>query len=260
MTHELYNLMPYSCSRQLSGDLPLLPSVWAWIMSDRLPFNGIRFALGGFSLFPLLYLNRKQTTALPHNSMKFSIFGGLLAGGALFIGASLQQVGIIYTTAGKAGFITGLYVVYCPDHRTSLATTDVCRHLVWRNTCCDRNVLIKRYRRFYDCPGRFTGVYRGVFLGRTCALIGWLARKIDSLQLACVQFMTCSLLSLLTAAATEEMARQNVFNAAIPILYGGLLSVGVAFTLQIVAQRHAHPAHAAIILSLESVLPLSGVG
>ncbi len=77
-------------------------------------FNGIRFALGGFSLFPLLYLNRKQTAALPHNSMKSSIYGGLLAGGALFIGASLQQVGIIYTTAGKAGFITGLYVVIVP--------------------------------------------------------------------------------------------------------------------------------------------------
>lgn len=221
-------------------------------------FNGIRFALGGFSLFPLLYLNRKQTAALPHNSMKSSIFGGLLAGGALFIGASLQQVGIIYTTAGKAGFITGLYVVIVPIIG-----------LLWKQQTYAGTwfgaILAAIGMYLLSVTGGFTIalgdllVFIGAFFwAGHVQLIGWLARKIDSLQLACVQFMTCSLLSLLTAAATEEMARQNVFNATIPILYGGLLSVGVAYTLQIVAQRHAHPAHAAIILSLESVFAAVG--
>lgn len=221
-------------------------------------FNGVRFALGGLSLLPLLYINRKPAMTLQNNSLKPAIFGGLLAGGALFIGASLQQVGIIYTTAGKAGFITGLYVVLVPI-----------MGLLWKQHACAGTwlgailaavgmYLLSITGGFRIAFGDFLVFIGAFFWAGHVQLIGWLARKVDSLQLACFQFMTCSFLSLLIAAATEEIAIQSIFHATIPILYGGLLSVGVAYTLQVVAQRHAHAAHAAIILSLEAVFAAVG--
>lgn len=89
-------------------------------------------------------------------------------------------------------------------------------------------------------------------------IIGWLSPKIDSLKLAFTEFSACSLLSLITAFFVEEIVLSALFQATIPILYGGVLSVGVAYTLQVVAQRNAHPAHASIIFSLESVFAAFG--
>jgi len=89
-------------------------------------------------------------------------------------------------------------------------------------------------------------------------LIGWVSPKTDSLQLAFVQFTVCALASLLTAAAVETISVAGIMAAALPIFYGGALSVGVAYTLQVVAQRHAHPAHAAILLCLEGVFAAVG--
>jgi len=89
-------------------------------------------------------------------------------------------------------------------------------------------------------------------------IIGWLSPKIDPIKLAFVEFSACSFLSLVTAFIFEDIVLNALFQAAIPILYGGVLSVGVAYTLQVVAQRDAHPAHAAIIFSLESVFAALG--
>ncbi len=91
-------------------------------------------------------------------------------------------------------------------------------------------------------------------------LIGWLAPRTDSLKLASVQFAVCSLLSMVVALAIEDVNVSSIMEAAVPILYGGLGSVGIAYTLQVVAQREAHPAHSAIILSLEGCLPPLVVG
>jgi drug/metabolite transporter (DMT)-like permease len=99
----------------------------------------------------------------------------------------------------------------------------------------------------------------GAFLWAVQILIvGWLSPKADPLKLAFVEFSVCSFLSLVTAFISEKIVFQSLVQAAIPILYGGVLSVGVAFTLQVVAQRNAHPAHAAIIFSLESVFAALG--
>ena len=89
-------------------------------------------------------------------------------------------------------------------------------------------------------------------------LIGWLSPKTNSLQLAFVQFMVCAVVSLLTALFVETATLTDIAAAALPIIYGGALSVGVAYTLQVVAQRNAHPAHAAILLSLEAVFAAVG--
>jgi drug/metabolite transporter (DMT)-like permease len=89
-------------------------------------------------------------------------------------------------------------------------------------------------------------------------ILAWLSPRLESTQLAFCQFAVCSLLSLMTAAGFEVITLRGLYQAAIPILYGGGLSVGVAYTLQVVAQRHAHPAHAAILLSLEAVFAAVG--
>ena len=89
----------------------------------------------------------------------------------------------------------------------------------------------------------------------------WISRvspKTDPIQLAFLQFMLCSIFSLITALVTEVSTLQNIIDATVPILYAGIVSVGIAYTLQVVAQRDAHPSHAAIIMSLESVFAVIG--
>jgi drug/metabolite transporter (DMT)-like permease len=89
-------------------------------------------------------------------------------------------------------------------------------------------------------------------------IIGWLSPRINPIKLAFSQYVVCSILSLITACIIEDIKMLSIFQAAIPILYGGLLSVGIAYTLQVIAQRDAHPAHAAILLSLEAVFAALG--
>lgn len=221
-------------------------------------FNGVRFALGGISLLPLLIINRKRGEAHSKASIKTVMPGGVLAGCALFMGVSLQQVGLKYTTAGKAGFITGLYVVIVPI-----------MGLLWKQKAGTGTwigaflAVIGLY--LLSVTGTLTIAYGDLleligafFWAAHLQVIGWLTRRMDSLKLAFFQFITCSVFSLITAILYEIIIMQGILNALMPICYGGLLSVGVAYTLQVVAQRHAHAAHAAIILSLEAVFAVLG--
>lgn len=256
-------------ARLLRDDLLLLLTAAIWgfgFVAQRVgmehmtpfAFNGIRFALGSASLVPLIVARRKAGVA-PGELTGMRLLGaGAGAGVVLFLAASLQQVGIVSTTAGKAGFITGLYVVLVP-----LAG------LLWgQRTGAGRwigAVLAVAGLYLLSVAGRFR-VERGDLLVLACAfcyaahvqLVGFLAPRADSLVLAALQFLICSLLSLGVAALTEEVSLEGVLRATVPILYGGLGSVGVAYTLQIVVQRTAHPTHAAILLSLEGVFAALG--
>ncbi len=225
-------------------------------------FNGVRFALGSLSLVPLMLLKRKNPSAitalLPPADRQTVAWGGALAGLALFMGASLQQVGLVHTTAGNAGFITGLYVVIVPllglfwRQRPDLGTW------IGAVLAAAGLYLLSVTAAFEIAFGDLLVLVGAFFWAAHVLIIGWLSPRIESIQLACIQFAICSLLSLITAAALETMTLQGLMGAALPILYGGLLSVGVAYTLQVVAQRDARPAHAAIILSLESVFAALG--
>jgi drug/metabolite transporter (DMT)-like permease len=225
-------------------------------------FNGIRFAIGSLSLLPLVVMSREQRTAthkiLPPAGSKTILFGGAALGLALFAGASLQQIGLVYTTAGKAGFITGLYVIMVP-----------LLGLFWRQQpkigTWIGAVLAAVGLYFLSVTEEFTIelgdllVLIGAFFWAAHVLIiGWLSPRINPIKLAFSQYVACSILSLTTAVLIEDITMLSIFQAAIPILYGGLLSVGIAYTLQVVAQRDAHPAHAAILLSLESVFAAVG--
>jgi drug/metabolite transporter (DMT)-like permease len=222
-------------------------------------FNGIRFLLGALVLVPFIYhrRNRQEDRHPPWQSDRLILYGGL-AGMAIFAGASLQQIGLVYTTAGKAGFITGLYVVIVPilgllwGQRTNAGT--------WGGAllAAAGMYLLSVNEDFSIAYGDLLELAGAVMWACHIHLIGWLSPKTDPLRLAFVQFMVCALASLLTAAAIESATLAAIVAAALPILYGGALSVGVAYTLQVVAQRHAHPAHAAILLSLEAVFAAVG--
>jgi drug/metabolite transporter (DMT)-like permease len=225
-------------------------------------FNGVRFALGSFVLLPLILRNRKQSPARGDNparaDSKTIIFGGGVLGLTLFAAASLQQVGLVYTTAGNAGFITGLYVVIVPIlglfwQQRSSAGTWIGAFLAAAGLylLCITDQFTISFGDFLELVGAFLWAAHVL-------IIGWLSPKIDSLKLAFTQFAACSVLSLITAGFAEVITLKSLFQAAIPILYGGVLSVGVAYTLQVVAQRNAHPAHAAIFLSMEAVFAAFG--
>lgn len=219
-------------------------------------YNGIRFALGAFSLVPLMVILRKPD-APPVPTWPI-LRAGALAGTVLFVAASLQQVGLQYTTAGNAGFITGLYVVLVP-----------LIGLLWRQRPDGPTwlgaILAAAGLWFLSVTEHFTIGYGDAlelvgafFWAGHVLVVGWLSPRLDALRLSACQFLVCSLYSLAVGVVTEPITWAGIWAAAIPILYGGLGSVGVAYTLQVVAQKDAKPAHAAIIMSMEC--PFAALG
>lgn len=223
-------------------------------------YNAVRFILGSLSLLPLIILSgRKRTGKETHSRSGAGVlYAGVAAGIILFLGASLQQVGLQYTTAGKAGFITGLYVILVPilgialKHRTGLPT--------WTGAlfAAAGLYLISIKGGFTMGKGDFLVILCSVFFAMHVLTIDYFSKKIDALVLSSIQFAVCGLLSLAVAFAREPVLPDSILKAAVPILYGGLGSVGIAYTLQVVAQKDAPPAHSAIIMSLESVFALMG--
>ncbi len=224
-------------------------------------FNTARFTLGSLSLIPLLIINRnkkfEKEKFLPLNN-KNLLFGGLAAGTMLFLGATFQQGGLVYTEAGKAGFITGFYVILVPilglfvKQKTSLITwlgaivATVGLYFLSLNETFDINI------------GDVLVLIGSFFWAIQILVIGFYSNKVDPFQLAFTQFVVCAGLSLVAALISETIVLQNFVNAILPILYAGIFSVGIAFTIQVVAQREAHPANAAIIMSLEAVFAVIG--
>jgi drug/metabolite transporter (DMT)-like permease len=220
-------------------------------------YNAVRFAVGSLSLLPLLALRRRRaaTPSAPaaRGKDRRVTAGVLLAGVILFAGSSLQQSGMVYTSAGKAGFITGLYVVLVP--LTGLLRRQRAGWSAWTGAALAAVGLffISVTRSFGVEAGDLAVLAGAFFWAAHVQMVGWLSRRMDPLALNVVQCAVCSLASAGVALAREGINAAGILSAAVPILYGGLLSTGVAFTLQAVAQRSAPPAHAAILLSLESL-------
>lgn len=217
-------------------------------------YNGLRFALGALAVLPLTFMSKfRQDNPSAIDSRRFVLGGGALAGLILFSGASFQQVGLMSTTAGKAGFITCLYVVLVP--LLGLVLGHRCGKAVWLGAI---QAVIGLYFLTIEVSldmgrGDLLVLIGSLFWALHVIWIGHMAKRANPVHIACIQFVICSILCALTALCTETSSAQAVRQAAFPIMYGGLLSAGVAFTLQIVSQRHCPPAHAAVILSLETV-------
>lgn len=223
-------------------------------------FNGVRFALGGISLLPLLFIGRKAPVAQTEGkySTKGTVLAGMLAGCFLFFASSFQQLGLSETTAGKAAFITGLYIVLVPVFGIFL------KHNIRMNTWIGAVAAIAGLYilsvtdNFTMSKGDAFELAGAALWAVHILLIDSFAKKVDVLKLSFVQFVTCSILSLSTALVFEIITVKALSQALIPLLYGGILSVGVAYTLQAVGQRYAKPSHAAIVLSLEAVFASIG--
>ncbi|OPX38334.1 MAG: EamA family transporter [Deltaproteobacteria bacterium] len=222
-------------------------------------FNGIRFALGMLVLLPLAMWGPAEYKpgTDPGRKMRATpsqaLWGGGLAGLMLFSGASLQQLGLVYTTAGKAGFITGLYVIIVPIMGLFWGLKSGKGGWLGAGLAVVGLYLLSVTRGLSIAPGDLLVLLGAFFWAGHVLVVGWLSPKVNRMRLACAQYAVCSGLSLIVAGLAETMILENILRAAVPILYGGIASVGIAYTLQVVAQKYAPPAHAAIILSLESV-------
>lgn len=220
-------------------------------------YNGFRFALGALTVLPLTLRTFNRAPERPHPHPLYRMLGGCcLAGVFLFAGASFQQFGLLHTTVAKAGFITSLYVVLVPlfglllGHRCGLP--------VWTGVVLSvvGLYLMTITESLSIGRGDLLELIGAAFWALHVLQVGHLAARIHPLRIAFIQFTTCSLLCLLAALATERIVLADLRLALIPLLYGGVLSAGIAFTLQIVSQRHCPPAHAAVIMSLETLFAL----
>ncbi|QIR16171.1 DMT family transporter [Shewanella aestuarii] len=220
-------------------------------------FNGLRFLIGALSLAPLLWFFAKRKKLLigaPRSLMIASISAGCV----LFIAASFQQVGLLYTTAANAGFITGLYIVLVPvfglilKHQTGINTWLGCAIAVIGL------FLLSVKDDMTIGFGDLLQLMGACFWAIHILIIDHFARKHSPILLSQLQFIFCGLLSIMVSLAIETTEIANIGLAWAALAYSGLISVGVGYTLQVVAQKNAHPAHVAIILSLETVFAAIG--
>ncbi len=229
-------------------------------------FNGVRSLIGGIALLPCIWflerINGKNETgkkdggeneakSVP-SGRKDLMAGGIACGMMLFGASSLQQIGIQYTTAGKAGFITAFYIVIVPVLGIFLR-----KKIGWKVWSAVAVALAGLY--FLCITERFT-IGKGDILIFLCALvfslhilvIDYFSPKVDGVKMSCIQFFVCGIASLPFMFALETPKIGAMIAGWMPLLYAGVLSCGVAYTLQIIGQKNVNPAVASLILSLES--------
>lgn len=218
-------------------------------------FNTVRMILGGIVLIPCIALFDKMRHVRLgwRNADKNLWVGGCLCGVALFTGATLQQFGIQYTSAGKAGFITALYVIFVPLCRLFAGKRP--GKLLWGS------VALAAVGMYLLCMDGSLALSKGdvlVLLGAFgftahILIIDHFSQKVDGVRMSCIQFFVAGALSLVCMFLFETPSVPAILSAWAPILYAGLLSCGVAYTLQVVAQKDTDPTVASLILCLESV-------
>lgn len=227
-------------------------------------FNSLRFFIGVVALVPVvLWIGRnKAKTIDQENELKSSnktlMLGGLAAGFLLFVGATFQQVGLQYTTAGKAGFITGMYIFFVPliglffRMKTGLGTWVGAVVALWGL------YLLSINEDFTLSKGDTLQLICAVAFAGHVLMIGYLASKMDTVKLSLIQFFVAGVLAMGLALYSEQLTWEMIISTAVPLLFAGVMSTGIAYTLQTIAQQHAHPSHAAIILSSEGVFAVIG--
>ena len=217
-------------------------------------FNAARFILAAVSLLPLwFFMSRNKPLRDP-----VLWLGGLLAGTVMFAGFSFQQIGLQYTSAGNAGFITGMYIVLVPivgiflkqhtSNKTWLGV--VLATLGLFVLCVDENASIG-----YGDSLQLIGV---VFWTMHVLAIAWLASKVDAISLSIIQFSVAAVFASIFALVLEQPSWQAVIATSIPLLYAGIAASGIACTLQIVGQRKIEPSIAALILASEAMFAVLG--
>lgn len=220
-------------------------------------FNGIRSIIGGIALLPCIFLLNKLNPdggSEEKGTRKDLILGGVCCGVLLFAASSLQQIGIQYTTAGKAGFITAFYIVLVPVLGIFFK-----KKTGWKIWTAIAIALVGLY---FLCITESFSIGKGDVYIFFCALlfsmhilvIDYFAPKADGVKMSCIQFFVAGILSIPPMLLTETTTVSDITASMGPLLYAGVLSCGVAYTLQIIGQKNMNPAIASLILSLESCI------
>ena len=244
-------------------------------------FNFVRCIIGGAVLIPCIFLldhirgseetdaqsqkaagiqgqkatgTKSQKTAVYTWHQRELYIGGICCGIALFAASNLQQFGIKYTTVGKAGFITAMYIVIVP--LLGIFLKKAVGLQIWIS------VILAVAGLYLLCITEGFSIGGGDLLVMLCAvvfslhilIIDYFSPRVDGVRMSCIQFFVCGLLSGIGMLFTEHFDLGAILQAWVPILYAGVLSCGVAYTLQIVGQKGMNPTVASLILSLESVV------
>ena len=219
-------------------------------------FTSARSILGCIALIPVILVIRLRTPAEKKKPIdwKITIKAGICCGLALTAASLFQQFGVSMTTVGKSGFITALYIIFTPI--LGIFIKKKCPIVVWFGA------VLAAFGMYLLCMTQDSfSLQTGDLLVLICAVlfavhilvIDYFSPKTDGVIISCIQFFVCFLVSGVLALIFEEPAWQQLSDGAIPLLYAGLMSSGVGYTLQIVGQKGLNPTVAALILSLESV-------
>ena len=228
-------------------------------------FNGARFLMGSAVLVPVILFRRKKAdpagggqartdrSGAKENAGKAALMGGVCCGLALCPAALFQQFGILYTTVGKAGFITTLYIILVPLAGIFMKKTPSSR--IWTGAA------LAAFGFYLLCIKEGFSLSRGdalVFIGSVLftvhiLVIDHFSPKADGVELSCIQFLTAGVISSVLAFVFEKPELSALAEGIIPLAYAGILSSGVAYTLQVIGQRDTDPAVASLLLSMESV-------
>lgn len=225
-------------------------------------FNAVRCTIGGIVLIPcigaLTIWKRKKSykanDKINQKSTKDLMIGGITCGILLFISSNFQQFGIQYTTAGKAGFITALYIIIVPILGIFLHRRSGIK--LWIG------VVVALFGLYLLCIKEDFSLGKGDGLVLVCAVtfsfhimvVDYFSPKVDGIKMSCIQFFVCGILSSVCMFIFETPQISQILSAWLPILYAGVMSCGIAYTLQIIAQEGMNPTVASLILSMESVV------
>ncbi|MFQ7158452.1 MAG: DMT family transporter [Ruthenibacterium sp.] len=215
-------------------------------------FNGTRMLLGSLLLSPLAVYRMRRY--VPASSRRTLLLGGACCGVLMFTGSYIQQTGIAYTTAGKAGFLTAIYVVLVPVLGIFLKKKP--RPILWVSValaCVGLYFLCFTDKTFSLAMGDAAMLGGAVMFALHIMVVDHFSPLVDGVCLSFVQFLTAGSLGMVVAFITEQPSFAALSAAAVPILYTGVFTMGVAYTLQIVAQKDTDPTVASLILCMESV-------
>lgn len=228
-------------------------------------FNCVRSFMGSLVLLPVIwFMDRQKKETAEHDGQKTEegtreqnkkvlLSGGLCCGVILTLSTSLQQIGIKYTTAGKAGFITALYILIVP--LLGLILGKKVGNKTWLG------VALAVAGMYLLCIKEGFSISYGDFMVILCALVfslhilavDYFSPRVDGIRLSCIQFFVCGCISAVPMLVWEHPEISQIIRAWQPLAYAGVLSSGVAYTLQIVTQKHLNPTVASLLMSLESV-------
>ena len=253
-------------NRKLRANLLLVLTAFIWgvafvaqdVAADAVPpltFNGLRMSLAALAMLPTVFFTGRRTqTKMDAPERRQLWLGGACCGVMLALGSAFQQLGItLGTGAGKAGFITALYIVLVP--LLGIFWGRRIGKMVWIAVALSVTGLyfLCIHGSFSIDPGDGMLILCALSYSGHILVVDYFSRRTDCVKMSCIQFAVCAFICLLGAAALEQPSWDGVVNSAIPILYAGVLSGAVGYTLQILAQRDAEPTIASLLMSLESV-------